>query len=121
SRVDEPVIVCVLVVIASNLLLSGTLWVSLDVGMEQATSVAHILQGYAGSNGYFQRAVPKVGSLEICLEKRAHLGISGTTVGKNRKVQPEASHIHRKWKTNQASNAGSQVSTKGCRWHLEIA
>ncbi len=43
-RVKEPVVVCIFVVVAGDLLLLGALGVGLYVRMQQATAIAHILQ-----------------------------------------------------------------------------
>lgn len=51
--IEEPVVVGVLVVIASDLLLLGSLRVSLDVGVQKTTAVSHVLDSSAGSNGNF--------------------------------------------------------------------
>jgi hypothetical protein len=49
-RVKEPVVVSVLVVVASNLLLLGTLRIGLDVRVKKTTTIAHVLDGCARTN-----------------------------------------------------------------------
>ena len=48
-RVDEPVVVGVLVVVASNLLLLRSLGVGLNVLMQEAAAIAHILECCTGA------------------------------------------------------------------------
>jgi hypothetical protein len=88
--VEEPVVVGILVVVAGNLLLLGALGVSLDVRVKKTTTVSHVLDSRAGTKSNLQGAVlSNLSALEVGLEKRAHLGITGTSTVKNGKVQGE--------------------------------
>lgn len=67
--VEEPVIVRILVVVASNLLLLRTFGISLDVRVQETATITHVLDGSARSNGNFKRAVlSDLCSLEVGLE-----------------------------------------------------
>lgn len=88
--VEEPVVVGILVVVAGNLLLLRALGVGLDVGVKKTATVSHVLDSRAGSKSNLQGAVlSNLSTLEIGLEKRAHLGITRTSTVKNGKVQGE--------------------------------
>lgn len=68
--VKEPVIVGILVVVASNLLLGRALRVRLDVRMEQTSSVAHVLQRRAGAVCDLKGAVlANFGTAQVGLEE----------------------------------------------------
>ena len=41
---DNPVVIGVFIVVARDLLLIGTHWVRLDMGVQKATSPTHVLQ-----------------------------------------------------------------------------
>lgn len=129
--VEEPIVVGILVVVASNLLLVGTLGVSLYVGVQKATifdqyvgsstrgskvilpSVTHVLDSSTRANGDLEGAVlSNFCTTEIRLEERAHLRISGTAVGENSKVNCEAEHVDQKWKNDQAYNPRDQMGPK---------
>jgi hypothetical protein len=56
-RVKEPVIIGVLVVVASDLLLRGAFGISLNVRMKKTTSITHILQRRSRAEGNLERAV----------------------------------------------------------------
>ena len=113
SGVEEPVVVRILVVVASNLLLAGSFGVGLDVRVKQSTTVAHVLESGARSNGNFEGTVSEVVSSEIGLEERAHLGITGTRVLEDDEVRFEASHVDNERDNNQTTNAGDPVSSIG--------
>lgn len=68
--IEPPLVVGVFVVVASNLLLSGTFWIGLDVGMEKTTAIPHILDRGARSVGDFKRAVlANFGTPEVGLKQ----------------------------------------------------
>jgi hypothetical protein len=56
-RVEEPVVVGILVVVAGHLLLCGALGIRLDVTVKQSSSIAHVLDSDPRPKGNFQRAV----------------------------------------------------------------
>lgn len=56
-RVEEPIVVCILVVVAGNLLLIRALRKKLNVGVKKTSSIAHILESSFGSIGNLQWAV----------------------------------------------------------------
>jgi mannose/fructose/N-acetylgalactosamine-specific phosphotransferase system component IID len=110
AGIDEPVIVGILVVIASNLLLVGTLWVGLNVGVQQTTAVTHVLNGDSGSMDDLKRAVSAhLGATQVGLEKRAHLRITRTTVGQNGEMQVERKHVYQNGDDDQASHASKEM------------
>lgn len=85
--VEKPLVVGILVMVASDLLLSGALWVCLDVRMEKSTTVSHVLNRCAGSVGNLKRAVlSNLRTAKVSLEQGAHLGISWATVFEDREM-----------------------------------
>lgn len=68
SRSDDEFIVGVLVVVASDLLLLGSLRVRLDVRVKQSTSVAHVLECHLGAKGSLEGRIGKVVAPEMGLE-----------------------------------------------------
>jgi hypothetical protein len=111
--VEEPVVVGVLVVVASNLLLGRAFGVCLNVGVQESTAVTHVLQRGTGTNGDFKRAVlanfstPKVG-----LEERRHLSIARTAVLENEEVDVEREHVDDKRDHNQSNDPEDEVCSK---------
>ena len=92
--VEEPVVVGVLVVVASDLLLCRTLGVGLNVRVKQSTSVSHVLQCRAGTVCDLERAVlANLSSAQIGLEKGAHLCVTRPAVLENDKVEVEGEHV----------------------------
>jgi hypothetical protein len=82
------------VVVASDLLLLGTLGVGLDVGVKKTTTIAHVLDGCARTNCNLQRAVlSDLGTLEVGLEKRAHLSVTRATTVKDGEVQGKGQEV----------------------------
>lgn len=108
--IDEPVVVGILVVIASDLLLVGSLWVRLDMGMQQTTTVAHVLDGHPRTMNNLEWAVSaNLGAAQISLEERAHLGVARTTVGQDGEMQVEGEHVDQYGNNDQATDASEQV------------
>ena len=69
-RVEEPLVVGILVVIASDLLLSRTFRVRLNVTVEQAATVTHVLDGDTRPQGNLQWTVSSdFGAPQVGLEK----------------------------------------------------
>ena len=80
-RPEEPVVIGILVVVAGNLLLATAFRVCLDVRMEQATTIAHVLDGHLGSHGDLEwRVFADFGATEVRLEEGRHLSIAGARV-----------------------------------------
>lgn len=112
-RVKEPIIVGVLVVIAGNLLLLGTFGVSLDVGMEETTAIAHVLDCGAGPVSDLKRAIlANLSSLEVGLEERAHLSIARAGPVENGEVQSKGEEVDEEWDQNQAHNTGTEMDNE---------
>lgn len=88
--VEEPLVVGILVVVAGDLLLSGALWVCLDVRVKKSTTVSHVLDGCTGSVGNLERAVlPDLRTAKVSLEEGAHLSISWAAVLEDSEVSRE--------------------------------
>ena len=97
--VEEPVVVGILVVVASDLLLGRALGVCLDVRVEQSTSVCD-----------FERAVlANLSSSQVGLEERAHLRIAGTAVFEDDEVEVEGEHVDGEGDEDQTENAESEM------------
>jgi hypothetical protein len=121
-RVEEPVVVGVLVVVTCDLLLSRALGIGLNVRMEQTSTVTHVLQGDAGSVCNLQRAVlSDLGSAQIGLEERAHLGVSGSTVLQNEEMQVEREHVHRQGDKDKTKDTEHEVREQLNLGHLEVS
>jgi len=112
-RVEEPVVVGVLVVVASNLLLGRAFGVRLNVGVEKSTSVTHVLQCRTGANSDFERAVlADFSAPEVGLEKGRHLRVAGTAVLKNEEVNVEREQVNDERDHDQANNPEDEVCSK---------
>ena len=102
---EKPVVVGVLMVIASDLLLTRSIGVSLDVRVEQAASVSHVLQSGFGAVCDFQWAIlSNFGSLEVSLEEGAHLGVSWARFFKDEEVDIEREHVDHDRNDNKANH-----------------
>jgi hypothetical protein len=97
--VEEPVVVGVRVVVASNLLLGRAFGVCLNVGVQKSTSVTHVLECRTGA--------PKVG-----LEEGRHLRIAGTAVLEDEEVNIEREHVDNQRDHNQADDPEDKVCGK---------
>lgn len=112
-RVDEPVVVGILVVVACNLLLVGPLRICLDVRVQQTTSIAHILNSDPRADGDLERAVnTDLGSAEVRLEKGAHLGVSWTGVSEHGEVNRKAQHVDQERQDDETDDSRHDVSSK---------
>jgi hypothetical protein len=115
--VEEPVVVGILVVVASDLLLLRTFRVGLNVRVQKTTTIAHVLEGGTRAKSDFERAVDSdFGTLEVGLEERTHLGITRTAVLKNQEVEVEREHVDDQGDDDQANDAETEVS---CELSLE--
>lgn len=120
--VEPPLVVRILVVIASNLLLSGSIWVGLNVGVEKTSTVPHVLDGCAGAVSDLKwRVLSDFGTSEVGLEEGAHLGVSWSGVFENGEVSGEGEHVDDDWDNNQATNSGHDVCAKLSLWHLVVS
>lgn len=120
--VEEPVVVGILVVVAGDLLLSRALRVGLDVGVQETTTISHVLDGRARSVGDFQGAVlADLGALQVCLEQGAHLRITRTCVVENGKVECEREHVDQERDDDEANDASDNVSAQCGDGHLGVA
>lgn len=120
--VEEPVVVGILVMIASHLLLVRTLGVGLNVTVKQATTIAHVLDSHAGAESDLQRAVPaNLGAPQVGLEERGHLGIARAGVSQNTEVDGKADKVNHEGQDNKASNTGGNVGSQNLDGHLGIA
>lgn len=121
SRVEEPVIVGILVMVTSDLLLRRALGIGLNVGVEETTAIPHVLDGNAGADCDFERGFFDLRAFEVGLEERAHLCITGTRVLEDDEVEPEASHINRHWDRDETDDAGNPVLCIGDLLDLKIS
>jgi hypothetical protein len=111
--VEKPVVVGILVVVASDLLLRRALGVGLHVRMQKTTTVAHILESSARTHSNLQWAVlANLSAPKIGLEKRGHLRITRTAVLQNEEVDVEREHIDNEGNHNQANHSEHKVSGK---------
>lgn len=121
-RVEEPVVVGILMVVASDLLLVRAFGVGLNVTVKQATTIAHVLDGDAGAESKLQRAVPaNLGAPQVSLEERGHLSIARAGVGQNQEVDGKARKVNHKGHDNEADNASANVGSQNFGGHLDIA
>jgi hypothetical protein len=117
--VEEPVVVGVLVVVASNLLLLGTLGVGLDVRVKETTAVSHVLDSRAGTNRNLERAVlADLGTLEVGLEEGAHLGITRAAAVKDGEVESEGDEVDQEGDDDETDDTGKDVSTENSLDHV---
>ncbi|KAI7092146.1 glycosyltransferase family 39 protein [Hortaea werneckii] len=115
-RVPEPVVVRVFVVVAGDLLLVRAFRESLNVGMQQTTAIAHVLQCGTGAKSDLKRAVlANLGALQVGLEERRHLRVARAAVLEDQEVDPEGEHVDDQGDDNQANDTEAEV---GCQSHL---
>jgi len=115
--VEEPVVVGVLVVVASDLLLLRALGEGLNVRVQKTTTVSHVLESGTRAKSDFERAIDSdFGALEVGLEEGAHLSITRTAVLENQEVHVEREHVNDHGNDNQTDHAETEVS---CELSLE--
>lgn len=108
--VEEPVVVGILVVVASDLLLSRAFGVRLDVRVKQTSSVTHVLQRGARAVCDLKRTVlADFGATQIGLEERTHLGVARTAVLKNQEVEVEGECVDSERNEDKTEYAESEV------------
>lgn len=121
-RIEEPVVVGIFVVVASHLLLVRALRVGLNVTVKQATTIAHVLDGHARAESKLQRAVSaNLGTSQISLEERGHLGIARAGVGQNNEVDGKAHEVDRKGQDDEADDTSGKMGSQNLRGHLDVA
>lgn len=109
--VEEPVVVGILVVVTGDLLLSRAFGESLDVRVEKTTAVAHVLESGARAHGDFERTVlADFGASQVGLEKRAHLGVTGTTVLEDKEVEVEGKKIDNHGDDDETKDTSTDVA-----------
>ena len=119
--VEKPLVVGILVMVAGDLLLSGALWVCLDVRMEKSTTVSHVLNGCAGSVGNLERAVlSNLRTAKVSLEQGAHLSISWAAILEDSEMGCERQHVDDERKNNQPSDSGANVGSEFDLGHLVV-
>nr|POE53354.1 hypothetical protein CFP56_28576 [Quercus suber] len=84
---QEPVVIGIFVMVASNLLLLGSFGVSLDVRVQKTTAVSHVLQRRTRSKCKLERTVSTdLGSSQVGLEQGRHLCIARAAVFEDQEV-----------------------------------
>ena len=109
-RIEEPIVVGVLVMVASDLLLARTLRIGLNMRVKETTSITHVLDCRAGTIRNFKRAIlSNLRAPQICLEKRAHLSVAWTAVLQNKEMNVEREHVDHKRDHNQTDHSSEEV------------
>jgi len=121
DRIEEPVVVSVLIMITSDLLLTRSLRVSLNVGVKKPTSISHVFNGDLGANSYFKRAIDEVCSLKIGLKERTHLTIIRATPVKDGEMGIKAGKVDGSWDQDQTKNTGNPMHGISSLGHLVVA
>lgn len=121
SRGEEPVVVGVLMVVAGDLLLSRALGICLDVRVKKPTTVSHVFDGGTGANYNFERGFFDIGTFEVGLEERAHLGVTRAGILEDKEVEPEAGHVDCHWNCHEADDAGNPVLYISNLFDLEVS
>lgn len=108
--IEEPIVIGILMMIASDLLLLRPLRVGLDMRMEKTTTITHIFKRSSRTVSDFKGTIfSNLRTSKIGLEQRAHLRISGTAVFQDEEVYPEREHVNNERKDNQAHNSRPKV------------
>ena len=111
--VEEPIVVGILMMVASDLLLTGALRIGLDVRMEQSATISHIFQGCARPIRNLQRTVlSNLRPAKIRLEQRAHLSITRSSVRQYEEVKVKGEEVDDHWDHNQSYGSGSKVCSE---------
>lgn len=121
-RVEEPVVVRILVVVAGDLLLTGSFGICLDVRVKETTSVTHVLEGDTGTESDFERTVlADFCAFEVGLEQRAHLGISWAAVFKDKEMKVEGKEIDNHGNDDEAKDTETYVCGELKLGHLQVS
>lgn len=109
-RIEEPIVICILMMIASDLLLLRPFRVGLNVRMKKTTTITHIFKSGSRTVSDFKRAIfSNLRTSKISLEQRAHLRIPGTAIFQDEEVYPEGEHVNDERKDNKAHNSRPKV------------
>ena len=109
--IEEPVVVGILVVVASDLLLSRAFRVRLDVRVKQTSSVAHVLQRGARAVCDLKGTVlANFGAAQVGLEERTHLGVARAAVLEDQEVEVEGECVDSERNEDETEYAESEVS-----------
>lgn len=112
--IEEPIVVGIFVVIAGDLLLLGTLGVSLNVGVEKTTTVAHVLDSSTRAIGDFERAIlSNFCAFQVGLEQRAHLGITRTGAIEDGKVKGKGEEVDEERDEDQSHGTSGDMGDQG--------
>jgi hypothetical protein len=112
-RVEEPIVVSILVVVASDLLLSRAFRIGLNVRVEQTSSVTHVLQCDAGAVCDLERTVlANLCAAQVSLEKRTHLGVTRTAVLEDQEVEVEGEGVDGERNEDETEHAEGDVCNK---------
>ena len=77
------------------------------------STVSHVLDGSATAKGNLQRAtLANIGSLQVGLEERAHLSITGSSLGQDGEVDGETEHVDEERENDEANNPSNDVGTE---------
>jgi hypothetical protein len=114
GRVEIPIVVGVLVVVTGDLLLLGTLRVSLNVRVEETATISHVLDRSAGTKDDLQRTVlSDAGSLEVGLEQGAHLSVARATLVENSKVHGKGEKVDEEGDDDKSNDSSNDMGAKG--------
>lgn len=77
------------------------------------SSIAHVLDRRSRAVSDLQRTIPPdFRAFEICLEERAHLGISRARLGQDCEVDGEAEHIDQERENDEPNDSCCNMGTK---------
>ena len=111
--VEEPVVVGILVVVASDLLLLRALGERLNMRVQKTTTVSHVLECGTRAKSNLERAVnTDLSALKVGLEERAHLSIAWSAVLEDQEVHVEGEHVDDHGDDDQADDAEANVSSE---------
>jgi hypothetical protein len=111
--VEEPVVVGVLVVVASNLLLRRAFGVGLNVRVKKTTTIAHVLERRTRAESDLQGTIlANFGASKVGLEEGGHLGITRAAVLQDEEVDVEREKVDNERNHNKTDNSESKVGGK---------
>lgn len=121
-RVEEPVVVGILVVVAGNLLLARAVRIRLYVGVQESSTITHVLDRSSRTIRHLERAVlANLGTAQVGLEEGTHLGVTWSAVGEDGKVNGEAEHVDQEWEDDQANDSRGKVGSELREGHPNVA
>lgn len=111
--VEEPVVVGILVVVASDLLLLRALGECLNMRVQKTTTVSHVLECGTRAKSNLERAINSdLSTLKVGLEERAHLSVAGSAVLEDQEMHVEGEHVDDHGDDDQADDAEANVSSE---------